>query len=140
VRFLRTGSEAEMVALFLRGELASAHYGGEIRALLERDGLAERIITDPDLGDAAENQVRLGLLTGYREDYFDEFPEDVHWQWMAITTDELAAVRYIDYSYWNKLSGGTRLPLDAAPRIRAGRAGRPQPAHRLPACARPTAA
>jgi hypothetical protein len=120
VRLLRAGSEAEMVALFLRDELASAHYGGEIRALLEHDGLAERIITDPDLGDAAENQVRLGLLTGYREDYFDEFPDDVRWQWMAITTDELAAVRYIDYSYWNKLSGGTRLPLDAAPRIRAG--------------------
>jgi hypothetical protein len=29
-------------------------------------------------------------------------------------------VRYIDYSYWNELSGGSRLAIDAAPRIRAG--------------------
>jgi hypothetical protein len=33
---------------------------------------------------------------------------------------ELAAVRYIDYDYWVELSGGTRLPGDAAARIRAG--------------------
>jgi hypothetical protein len=29
-------------------------------------------------------------------------------------------VRYIEYSYWNELSGGSRLPGDAAERIRAG--------------------
>ncbi len=29
-------------------------------------------------------------------------------------------VRYIDYSYWNELSGGSRLPRDAAIRIRSG--------------------
>jgi hypothetical protein len=39
---------------------------------------------------------------------------------MAITAAELAGVRYIDYSYWNELSGGSRLAVDAAPRIRAG--------------------
>ncbi len=120
MRWLREGSAAEMIALFLRGELASPHYGPRIRALLERDGLAQRVITDPDLDDDAENQARLGLLAGYREDYLDNFPDDVRWQWMAITAAELATVRYIDYSYWNKLSGGTHLPADAAPRIHAG--------------------
>jgi hypothetical protein len=39
---------------------------------------------------------------------------------MAITRAELARVRYIDYDYWVALSGGTRLAVDAAPRIRAG--------------------
>lgn len=29
-------------------------------------------------------------------------------------------VRYIDYSYWNELSGGSRLPSDAAIRIWKG--------------------
>lgn len=29
-------------------------------------------------------------------------------------------MRYIDYSYWNELSGGSRLPVDAAGRIREG--------------------
>ena len=36
------------------------------------------------------------------------------------TPAELAAVRYVDYDYWVELSGGTRLAVDAAPRIRAG--------------------
>jgi hypothetical protein len=29
-------------------------------------------------------------------------------------------VRYLEYSYWNEISGGTRLPADAARRIEAG--------------------
>ena len=51
---------------------------------------------------------------------FDGFPQDVCWEWMTITPAELATVRYIDYDYWVELSGGTRLAVDAAPRIREG--------------------
>ena len=39
---------------------------------------------------------------------------------MAITPAELAEVRYIEYDYWVELSGGTRLAVDAAARVRAG--------------------
>jgi hypothetical protein len=39
---------------------------------------------------------------------------------MVITPAELATVRYVDYDYWVELSGGSRLAVDAAPRIRAG--------------------
>ena len=125
MRWLRPSSEAEMVALFLRTELPAARFRDKLRALLERDGLPERVITDPDLDDDAENQARLRLLTEHREyttrtGLFEGFPDDVSWQWMAITPAELATVRYIDYDYWVELSGGTRLAADAAPRIRAG--------------------
>jgi hypothetical protein len=125
MRGLRPGSEAEMVALFLRTELFSDRFEDTLRALLERDGLPERVITAPDLGDDTENQVRLRMLTehrGYasRTDYFEGFPDDVRWQWMALTPAELAGVRFIDYSYWNELSGGSRLAVDAVPRIHAG--------------------
>jgi hypothetical protein len=106
----------------LRTELYSDRFGAEIRALLERDGIPERVVTAPDLGDQAGNQVRQRLLTEQRDDYFDGFPSDVRWQWIAITPAELATVRYIDYSYWNELSGGSRLVVDAVPRIRAGAA------------------
>ena len=127
MRRLRPGSEAEMVALFLRTELPAARFQDKLRALLERDGLPERVITDPDLDDDAENQARLWLLTEHREygtraGLFEGFPDDVCWEWMAITPAELARVRYIDYDYWVELSGGTRLAADAAPRIRAGMA------------------
>ena len=60
MRRLRPSSEAEMVALFLRTELPAARFRDTLRALLERDGLPERVITDPDLGDAAENQAGCG--------------------------------------------------------------------------------
>ena len=145
MRRLRPGSEAEMVALFVRTELASDRFGAEIRALLERDRVPERVVAVPDLGDAAENQVRLRLLTeqrgyGSRTDYFEGFPDDVRWQWMAITPAELAEVRYIDYSYWNELSGGSRLAVDAVPRIRAGVAPFGVPSDRLLGLAREVAA
>ena len=125
MRRLRPSSEAEMVALFLRTELPAARFRDALRALLQSHGLPESVITDPDLGDDAENQVRLRLLTEHREygtrtGLFEGFPDDVSWQWMAITPAELATVRYIDYDYWVELSGDTRLAVDAVPRIRAG--------------------
>jgi hypothetical protein len=124
MRQLRPSSEAEMVALFLRAELSSDRWRDDLQALMKRAGLPDRVVTAPDLGDG-ENQDRLRLLTehrgyGTRTDYFEGFPDDVCWQWMAITPAELSGVRYIEYDYWNELSGGTRLAVDAATRIRAG--------------------
>ncbi len=125
MRRLRPSSEAEMIALFLRTELPAARFRDDLQALLERAGLPKRIITDPDLDNAAENQARQQLLTqhrdyGTRTGLFQGFPFDVRWAWMAVTPTDLARVRYIDYDYWVELSGGTRLAVDAAPRIRAG--------------------
>jgi hypothetical protein len=98
MRRLRPSSEAEMVALFLRTELPSDRFGDQLRALLQLAGLPERVITAPDLGDDAENQARLRLLTqqrgyGTRTELFDGFPDDVFWQWMVVTPAELARVR-----------------------------------------------
>ena len=127
MRRLRSSSEAEMVALVLRTELPAARFRDKLRALLDQAGLPERLITAPNLDDPAENQARERLLTQHREygtraGLFDGFPRDVCWEWMAITPAELATVRYVDYDYWVELSGGTRLAVDAAPRIRAGAA------------------
>jgi hypothetical protein len=125
MRWLRPSSEAEMIALFLRTELRSTRWQDDLRVLMERAGLPDRVVTAPDLGDDAENRARLRLLTqqrgyGTRTEIFEGFPDDVCWQWMVITPAELAGVRYIEYDYWVELSGGTRLAVDAARRIRAG--------------------
>jgi len=116
-----------MVALFLRTELPAARFRDTLRVLLDQAGLPERLITAPNLDDPAENQAREQLLTQHREygtraGLFEGFPDDVCWEWMAITPAELATVRYVDYDYWVELSGGTRRAADAAPRIRAGAA------------------
>ena len=125
VRIISDSSEDEMVACFLLGELKSARFGAGIRQALAAAGRSERLVADADLADPAENRARRALLAtvrGYGEnrDVFEDFPGDVRWIRAVLAASELARVRYIEYSYWNELSGGSRLPGDAAERIRAG--------------------
>ena len=126
MRQIRSSSEVEMVALFLRTELPSARFRDDLIRLLRLAGLPERLVTDPDLDDPAENEARRQLLVSHRGDWrsgtgmFQGFPAHLSWEWLALTPAELRRVRYIDYDYWVELSGGSRLAEDAAPRIRAG--------------------
>jgi hypothetical protein len=113
-----------MVAVFLRGELPSERWGPVIDRALSDAGADRRVVLEPDLGDPVENAIRRRVLAEHRaypvDGLFGGYPDDVRWAWTALTPDELLAVRYIDYSYWLELSGGTRLPTDAARRLREG--------------------
>jgi hypothetical protein len=125
MRILRESSEAEMVAVFLQGELASERFGPAIREALLAGGELEGLLTDPDLDDQRANRARHAVLAatrGYGEDreLFEHFPVEVKWLWARMAPTELARVRYIEYSYWNELTGGSRLGADAARQIRAG--------------------
>ena len=120
MRVIGRSSEAEMVAVFLRGELDSERFGPGVRSAID-----EQLLLEPDLEDEGQNAVRRAALTelrgyGSREGLFHGFPDDMRWERAALTPDEVLAVRYIEYDYWVELSGGTRLPQDAADRIRAG--------------------
>lgn len=125
MRVLGASGEAEMVACFLRGELSSRRFGGAVRSGLAACGRSERLLTHPDLRDAEANAARRALLAatrGYGENrgLFEGFPAAVTWTRALLDPAEMAAVRYVDYSYWVELSGGSRLPSDAAGRVRAG--------------------
>ena len=126
MRVIAESSEDEMVACFLLGELTSHRFGAGVHAALRAAGRSERLLTEADLTDGDANRARrelLGTTRGYgrNRDVFDEdFPTGVRWIRAVLAPDELARVRYIDYSYWNELSGGSRLPIDAVPRIREG--------------------
>lgn len=114
-----------MVGCFLRGELDSERFGQSIRDALRELSEPMRLVAQPDLSDQRANQARRRLLAmtrGYGEDreLFEHFPASVQWVWARLTPDELARVRYVEYSYWNEISGGSRLAADAAQRIRAG--------------------
>ncbi|WP_405565082.1 hypothetical protein [Streptomyces sp. NBC_01180] len=125
VQVLGMSSEDEMVACFLSGELASRRFGQSLRSHLVAAGQTEQLLTHPDLSDAGANLVRRALLAatrGYGENraLFENFPTQVTWTRALLSADEAASVRYLDYSYWVELSGGSRRPTDAAVRIKAG--------------------
>lgn len=126
MRLLRPTTEDDMVALFLRAEVASERFGPALEALLRRDGKARAVVESPDTADPDANAYRRRLLRdcrGYGRDgdVFAGWPASVAWFRAALSPPEVAGLRYIEYSYWNELSGGTRLPGDAAEAIRAGR-------------------
>jgi hypothetical protein len=125
MRHLGAISEAEMVAVFLRTEIASPRFRPTILAILRRGGIDRRIIDQPDVSDAADNAARgwvLGEYRGYGRDgdVFKDFPAAVRWYRAVATGAELADVRYINDDYWTELSGGSRRVSDAAERIRQG--------------------
>ena len=125
MQVLGMSSEDEMVACFLSGELSSRRFGQKLRSRLAAAGQAEQLLTHPDLSEAGANFARRALLAatrGYGEnrDLFENFPTQVAWTRALLSADEAAGVRYLDYSYWVELSGGSRRPADAAIRIRAG--------------------
>ena len=125
MRYLGPVSEQQIVAHFLKSEIASERFGTEILALLDAAGRTRKIIDEPDLGNEEENTFRVKLLSdfrGYRErrGMFENFPADVSWQRYGLSRSEVARIKYIDYSYWNELSGSSRLAADAAKNIKAG--------------------
>lgn len=115
----------EMVATFLRTELASSRFEPTILAILERDFRNRNVIDAPDLSNPGDNRYRARILSEYRgygrdADVFTSVPDDVRWYCAQATRDDLAQVRYIDFDYWTELSGGSRLAVDAAERIERG--------------------
>jgi hypothetical protein len=125
MRFVQRVSEDEMVAAFLRGEIGSPRYGRAILDLLRGDQLDRTLVDHPDLTDPAANGARRKILVEYRgfgrdADVFTGFPDDVRWYRALLSRQELTDVRYINYDYWNDLSGGSRLVVDAVRRIKNG--------------------
>ena len=83
------------------------------------------MVEEPDTTSQSENEYRIQLLgdfRGYKQDreLFESFPDEISWHRKALAKKELARVRYIDYSYWNELSSGSRSPAVAAKNILAG--------------------
>lgn len=115
-----------MILAFLEMEYASDRFCAQIeRALRDRRAGAE-LVKNGDLSDPAENALRreiLGDFRGYGKDelLFERYPADVRWEWAILDGDDLERIRYVNYSYWNELSGHTGSPLRAAEAIRAGR-------------------
>lgn len=114
----REARETEVVHAFLR-EVSSARWSDRTEAALIAAGGSRRLVDDPDLDDEQQNEIRaraLRLARGWNTDegMFRRFPSDVAWSHGALEPAEVERLRYIDYSYWNGLSGGSRRVVDVA--------------------------
>jgi hypothetical protein len=129
MRLLRSASEDEVVAAFLRAEADdTGRYRASIQERLGSDGEPLDTVGRPDLSDPRQNAYRRRLLGeargfGRGNGMFVGFPPSVDWHRAVLPRDELLEVLYIDDhdcgDYWVTLSGGSRRPRDAAARIRA---------------------
>jgi hypothetical protein len=86
----------------------------------------DAVITDPDITDMNENELRaqvLGAYRGYQHDreMFDGVPSDLAWYEAEITRQEIGSLRYVDYSYWNDLTDNTHLVKDGVKNIQKGK-------------------
>jgi len=131
MRLLQPVSEDEVVAAFLRaeGDGETGRGGALIVSRLDADDEPLDTVVRPDLSDPRQNAYRrrlLGEMRGFGrgDGMFVGFPSQVDWHRAALRRDEVLEVRYINDrasdDYWVTLSGGSRRPLDAAARIRAG--------------------
>jgi hypothetical protein len=100
----RDASEEEMILEFLKAECGRP------------------LIDDADLSDAAQNAQRAKMLDarrGYlsRQSIFTNFPSDVHWKSLKLTSQDFPHLRYVNSSPWRPLAGEALRVTDGASRI-----------------------
>lgn len=115
-------TEDEMIAVFLRGEFSSKRFGDDIRTHCKKLNVAESLVQSPNWKNANENKNRRQLFAAFRgygknEMLFEDFPENVKWFRAEMIPHEVLNTKYINYSYWNELSNGTRSPEHAVKNI-----------------------
>jgi hypothetical protein len=126
MKLLRRVPEEAMVSAFLKAEFFSARFGDDLRTAMTSFGVADAVVTHPDISNDRENQLRsavLGAYRGYRQnrEMFEGVPENLTWYEAELTRCDIANLRYVDYSYWNELTDQTRLVKDAVANIRQGK-------------------
>jgi len=126
MKILRESSESEMILEFLKAESTSERFSVQLKKAMEGLGFDQEIISKEDLQSEIQNAQRkklLGVFRGYGEgrELFERFPTQfTEWSLCSFSASDLENIRYIDYSYWNELSAGTRKPLAAAETVRKG--------------------
>ena len=126
MKILRESSENEMILEYLIAESSSERFYQQVKTAMEKLGIDENLIFSADLQNEMENRKRkklLGEFRGYGEgrEMFENFPTQISdWSLCSFSRDDFEKINYIDYSYWNELSAGTRRPLLAAETIKNG--------------------
>lgn len=126
MKLIGKSSEEEMISEFLRAEYSSERFSSNLKKILDKFKASPKLITEPDLMNTGENTLRKKLLRehrGYTKNQllFENFSDDIEWHKALFTADDLKKVKYIALDYWVELSNGSRLAIDAARNIHAGK-------------------
>jgi len=115
----------EFVLNFLLGEINSVRFGDKLKDIIRNKGISIDIITSANLSDYEEKNIRKEILVDFRGydkniGIFENFPVIKSYKLAKAEKKDLKNIKYINYSYWDKLSKGTFSPLVAAESIREG--------------------
>jgi len=119
---LRRSDEAEVIHAFLR-EADSERWARITEAALLAAGGTRQLVDRPDFSDQRENAIRAAALRssrGWGDDVgmFQGFPTEVDWWHGELEPPEVERLRYVNYSYWKALSGGSRRVIDVEATLR----------------------
>lgn len=122
---VRKLSENEVVGEFLKTEINSNRWKGRISKLLSSKNSNRSVIENTDYDNKAENIIRADILSKFRgwkqnKLLFTNFPKDVKWYEYELENSDIKKIYYMDYSYWNELSGKTRLVIIGARNAKKG--------------------
>ena len=125
MKYVRDSSEHEMVSEFLKAELNSPRWNSNVSEAIKKYKTSNDIINNPNLLDRKENLLRrkiLGECRGFKKDksLFQKFPKKVEWKIMILNQRDFGIIKYINYDYWVKLSGDTRLAIKGAENVKKG--------------------
>ncbi len=126
MKLLKKIPEAAMVAAFLKAEFSSMRFSDNLKKAMEKLGVAEKVITEPDLQNKAENELRARVLGEYRgygqnREIFEDVPDNLIWYDAELKREEIGDLHYVDYSYWNELTDHTHQVKDAVANIQKGK-------------------
>jgi hypothetical protein len=110
-----------MILAFLMAEIDSPRHAEGLISWFGRCGGDRTLIEAGDPTNADENAIRRCILRnfrGYRNAdtpaLFPGFPGFVLWKLVALSSEDIAKLKYAAWPTWVELSGGTRLVADGA--------------------------
>ncbi|MBV8051509.1 MAG: hypothetical protein JOZ80_09995, partial [Acidobacteriaceae bacterium] len=109
---LRQLSEDEVIAEFLKGEF---HYP-EFRPYRQR---FLELVTNPDLNNPQDNELRRALLYRRRGRLWRELPGNTEWWEVELQSSDLQRIRVFPRNHWRKHADRSYSFLDTAERIRS---------------------
>lgn len=120
MKTIRRITPQEAILCWLRAELSSDRFSDDLTKSLENHDSSRILLTNANLNDGEENELRYKILKSYRGWLEDDLYE-YDWVLVELNKDEVGDLQYINYSYWSELSDNTHRVSVAARNVKNGK-------------------